>query len=243
MIRQIFRVKTIIAALVVVCGLVQIASAQSSGKTTTKSALVDEIIALTMPSVPVAVHQEMYDMYRKKLPDYVAEQAKKAAVRDVDAMNISAAQKKAAKDRIPTLMVQAKAPLTRLVNNRFPDINVFLVQFYKEGYSQFSVGEIMELNRFLVTDPGKSYLKSVKTIVENMSGRKPKPLEIEAKHRNAIGLFLNNPTGKRFNDTLAFSPDVFTKKLELLTAAVFTDMAGDAEITKIYEDFKESAAN
>lgn len=208
-------------------------------KTTSKAALTDEIVSITLPAFPMSVHKKFYDGFVLEVPNLIQENLKQGVEKDIaNTAALSNQQKDKLKSNIPNLFSKSQPAFKRIINSKFVPIESVITQVFKDSYAKYEVGEIIELHRFLTSAAGKSYLEAVGNISQNMQGGKPKPLELKEKYQSEISGFLNSTTGKKFNETFVVSPDTIKNKILSMTRETLEEINKDQELDTIYKDFK-----
>lgn len=208
-------------------------------KSTSKSALTDEIIAVSLPAFPMSIHKKFYDSVASEIPNLIQNNLKEGVKTDIDnTSTLSKPQKDKLKSKIPDLFARSQPAFKRIIDSRFGSADNVVTQIFKDDYAKYSVGEIIELHRFLTSDAGKSYLASLSAISQNMNNSRPKPLEIKEKYQPEISGFLTSETGQKFNQTFAFSPETMKNKILSMTKDVLQEINADQELDTIYKDFK-----
>ena len=215
--------------------------AYAAPKTKTKADVVNDIAALTMPSLPIEIHRPFFEGIAAAAPGFVHETMSKSVAEEIDKdTSLSDAQKASLKAKIPDLLTRAQPSFKRIVDQKFGTVEAFLVQGLKDDLTGLSIGEVIEVHTFLTSDAGKSYMKAIQTISRNVTAGKPKPLEIQEKHRGQTSDFLNSVPGKKYNDVMLSSPEQMQNRMSQLMTQVFEEINKDAELDRMYKEFKGS---
>lgn len=236
--------KNIILHLVVCAAVLTVGVSGVFGQqkgSTTKGALVKGIADSTAAVIPVAIHRKLYEKAKSDAPTFVKEQVKRSWPTVLSRQtNLSAAKKKTLTDNLPQIFGQLDAPLNRLVAARFTGVEPLLAAYLQENLSTYSTSEIIEIDRFLKSKAGISYLKQLGQIASNLTAQKAKPLEIEERYQSETGAFLSSEIGAKYNKMFLESNDAVFEGVKKTLTALLEDFNKDAEVGTIMNAFLKS---
>lgn len=210
-------------------------------KVKTKASVIDQIVAMTMPSLPIELHRKLFEGVSAMAPDFVQKTMKKALADEISKdATLSEEQKSSLSGKVPDLLMRADPGFRRIIKEQFGTVESFIVSGIKADLSTLTIGEVIEVQTFLSSDAGKSYLKAVQTISQNVSSGKTKPLELQEKYAAQTSDFLASTAGKKYNDAMLGSAEGMEARIAQMMMQVFEAINKDPELDRMHKEFKAS---